>query len=164
MKRKTIYLAIIVILAFVGIFIIFKNLSNPDDADGTFGVPREPIHWHPKLTIIIKGEKQAIPPNIGISIGNNMDNQVSGMRMAPTHTHESDGTLHLENNRPWQKPETLALGYFFKVWDKNFNSSCIFNYCNGPNGTLTMTVNGQPNNEFGNYVMHDKDEIVIEYK
>lgn len=160
MKRKTIYLAIIILIA-VGIFILFKNSSNSDD---TFEVPRKPIHWHPKLTIIIKGEKQFIPPNIGISVGNNMDNAISGMRMSPTHTHESDGTIHLENNRPWLKPETLTLGYFFEVWGKNFNSSCIFEYCSGENGTLTMAVNGNPNNEFGKYMMHDGDDIALEYK
>ena len=161
MKRKIIYSVIIVILIVVGIFILFKNLSN---SDNIFEVPKKPIHWHPKLKIIIKSEEQFIPVNIGISIGKNMDNQISGMRMSPTHTHESDGTIHLENNRPWLKPETLTLGYFFEVWNKNFNSSCIFEYCSGENGILTMTVNGQPNNEFGDYIMHDKDEIIIEYK
>ena len=161
MKRKTIYL---IIAAIVAVFIIFFALGKPSTVNNNAEVPKEPIHWHPKLTIIIKGEKQFIPPNIGISVGNNMDNQISGMRMSPTHTHESDGTLHLENNRPWLKPETLTLGYFFEVWDKNFNSSCIFEYCNGENGTLKMTVNGQPNYDFGDYIMHDKDNIIIEYK
>jgi len=160
MKRKTIYLIIIAIAAVFALFFLFKQPSDDNGVD----VPKKPIHWHPKLTIIIKGEKQIIPTGIGINIGNNMDNQISGMRMAPTHTHESDGTIHLENNRPWQKPETLTLGYFFEVWDKNFNSSCIFEYCNGPNGTLTMMVNGKPNYEFGKYVMRDHDEIAIEYK
>lgn len=161
MKRKTIIISIGIILIFASIFFFVKKQSAPED---TNGVPQHPIHWHPKLKIIIGGEEQFIPPNIGISIGNNMDNQVSGMRMSPTHTHESDGTIHLENDRPWQKPETLTLGYFFKVWGKNFNSSCIFNYCNDQNGTLTMAVNGQPNNEFEDYIMNDNDEIVLEYK
>ena len=84
--------------------------------------------------------------------------------MSPTHTHESDGTIHLENNRPWQKPETLTLGYFFKVWAKNFNSSCVFEYCNGENGHLKMAVNDKENLEFDRYTMHDKDKIIIEYK
>ncbi len=164
MKRKTIYLIIAAIAAVFILFIIFSAMRKPSTADGNAEVPKQPIHWHPKLTIIIKGEKQVIPPNIGISIGNNMDNQVSGMRMSPTHTHESDGTLHLENNRPWLKPETLTLGYFFEVWGKNFNSSCIFEYCNGEDGKLIMTVNGNLNQEFDKYVMHDGDDIVLEYK
>ena len=162
MRIKPIYIAIIVIIIIFGSFLLlFRNSSSSQNKSG---VPQQPIHWHPKLKIVIKGEEQFIPPNIGISIGNNIDNQISGMRMSPTHTHESDGTIHLENNRPWQKPETLTLGYFFKVWGKNFNSSCIFEYCNNENGNLTMTVNGQQNFEFEKYVMHDKDNIIIEYK
>ena len=161
MKKKIIYLTIVIIFVFATSLLLSKKPSN---SNNTFDVPKKPIHWHPHLKIIIKGEEQFIPPNIGISIGHNIDNQISGMRMSPTHTHESDGTIHLENNRPWEKPETLTLGYFFKVWGKNFNSSCIFDYCNNENGSLTITVNGQSNFEFEKYIMHDKDEIIIEYK
>ncbi|MBI2541832.1 hypothetical protein HYV80_03935 [Candidatus Woesearchaeota archaeon] len=161
MKIKPIYIAIIVVVAvFIGFILLIKS---PSQSKNTSGVPQQPIHWHPKLKITIKGEEQFIPPNIGISIGNNMDNQISGMRMSPIHTHENDGTIHLENNKPWIKPETLTLGYFFKVWGKNFNSSCIFEYCNNENGTSTMTANGKPNLEFEKFIMHDKDEIIIEY-
>lgn len=162
MKIKPIYIVIIVvILVFGSFYLLFRNSSSNRNISG---IPQQPIHWHPKLKIIINGEGQPIPTGIGIDIGKSTDYEISGMRMSPTHTHESDGTIHLENNRPWQKPETLALGYFFKIWDKKFNSSCIFEYCNNENGTLTMNVNGKPNYEFENYVMHDKDEIVIEYK
>jgi len=158
---KPIYIILIVIILIFGSFFFLSRNSN--NIQNVNGVPQQPIHWHPKLKIIIEGEEQFIPPNIGISIGNNIDNQISGMRMSPTHTHSGDGIIHLENDRPWQKPETLTLGYFFKIWGRNFNSSCIFDYCNGENGTLTMTINGQPNFEFEKYMMHDKDEIVIEY-
>ena len=162
MKIKPIYIAIIVIIAvFIGFVLLFRS---PFPKQNTNGVPQQPVHWHPNLKIVINGEEQRIPSGIGIEIGRSMDYEISGMRMSPTHTHSGDGIIHLENNRPWQKPETLTLGYFFKVWDKHFNSSCIFEYCNNENGTLTMAVNGKPNYEFEGYVMHDKDEIVIEYK
>jgi hypothetical protein len=162
MKIKPIYiLIIIVILVFGGFYLLFRNSSLNQN---TSGVPQKPIHWHPNLKIIIGGEGQTIPSGIGVDIGKSMDYEISGMRMSPTHTHESDGTIHLENNRPWQKPETLTVGYFFEVWGKNFNSKCIFEYCNNENHTLTMTVNGKPNYEFENYAMHDEDEIIIEYK
>ena len=162
MKSKAIYIVIAVVVVVFGLF--FFLAKNSSKGQSVNGVPQYPIHWHPKLKIIIKGEEQIIPKGIGISIGNSIDNEISGMRMSPTHTHESDGTIHLENNKPWLKPETLTLGYFFKVWGKNFNSSCIFEYCNSDSGTLTMMVNGKPNNEFERYVMHDKDNIVIEYR
>ena len=162
MRIKPIYIAVFfIILIFAVFFLLFRNFST---TKYVAGMPQQPIHWHPKLKIIIKGQEQFIPQGIGVNLGNNIDNQISGMRMAPTHTHESDGTIHLENNRPWQKPETLTLGYFFKVWSKNFNNSCIFEYCNGENGKLTMTVNGEENFEFDRYMMHDKDNIVIEYR
>ena len=162
MKFKPIYIVIIaVILVFGGFYVLLRNSSS---SQNTNGILQQPIHWHPNLKIVINGEGQPIPTGIGINIGKNMDYEISGMRMSPTHTHESDGTIHLENNRPWQKPETLTLGYFFSVWDKKFSSSCIFEYCNNENGTLTMAVNGKMNYEFDKYVMHDKDEIVIEYK
>ena len=162
MKIKPIYIVIFfIVLVFAVFILLLKKSPRPEN---TTGVPQQPIHWHPKLKIIIKGEEQFIPQGIGINIGNNIDNQISSMRMSPTHTHESDGTIHLENNRPWQKPETLTLGYFFNVWEKNFNNSCIFEYCNGENGHLKMAVNGKENFEFDRYMMHDKDEIFIEYK
>ena len=160
MKKKIMYLVIIFILVSVSVFMLFRKPSGNEISN----IPNQPIHWHPKLKMIIKSDEQFIPPNIGISMGNNIDNYISGMRMSPTHTHESDGTIHLENNKPWLKPETLTLGYFFKVWGKNLNSSCIFEYCNSEDGTLTMTVNSQPNYEFERYIMRDKDEIIIEYK
>ena len=162
MRIKPIYIVVIVIIAVFGIFILL--FRNPSPNQNTSGIPQQPIHWHPKLKIIINGEEQLIPVGIGINIGKSMDYGISGMRMSPTHTHESDGTIHLENNRPWIKPETLTLDYFFKIWGKNFNSSCIFEYCNSNYGTLTMTVNDKPNFEFEKYMVHDKDEIIIEYK
>lgn len=162
MKIKPVYAVVFsVIIIFALFFLLFRNSNKTQNANG---VSQQPIHWHPKLKIMIKGEEKFIPPNIGISIGNNIDHQISGMRMSPTHTHGSDGTIHLENNKPWIKPETLTLGYFFRIWDKKFNSSCIFEYCNGENGSLTIAINSQPNFEFENYVMHDKDEIIIYYK
>ena len=152
----------------VFIVVLLYGCSSGDSTNAgntnSNGVPQQPIHWHPHLKIIIKGEEQNIPTGIGINIGNNIDSGISGMQMSPTHTHTADGIIHMENNRPWQKPETLTLGYFFKVWNKNFNGSCIFDYCNNENGTLAMTVNGQTNYEFDKYFMHDKDEIIIEYK
>ena len=162
MKAKPIYIAIIAIVFVFGVF--FLLIRNQPANKNTNAVPQQPVHWHPKLKIIIRGEEQLIPSGIGINIGNSIDYDISGMRMAPTHTHESDGTIHLENNRPWLKPETLTLGYFFRVWGRNFSSSCIFEYCNGENGTLKITLNGKENFEFDKYIMHDKDEIIIEYK
>lgn len=126
-------------------------------------IPPGNIHWHPILTILIDGKQTTIPPDLGYGTGKIVDTHLSGMRMSPIHTHDSGGTLHMENNNPSSKPETVTLGYVFYVWGKTFNSTCIFEYCTDK-GTLTMTVNGKQNIEFGNYIMRDKDQIKIEYE
>ena len=102
----------------------------------------------PTLNIEIKGIPQIIPTNIGISGAH-----------YPIHTHDSTGTLHYENQQPTF--ENMRLGYFFKIWGKKFSSICIFDYCNGNDGSIKMFVNGKENLDFENYIPKDKDEIRI---
>ena len=162
---------VITFTALLGIGVVFLMNVQSDSSDSGLiltyeavqNIPFGSVHWHPHITININGEVVPIPSEIGITIGRTADTQLSGMRMSPTHTHESDGTIHLENLNPRSKPETLTLGYFFYVWGKDFNSTCIFDYCTN-NGTLTMYINGEMNTEFQHYMMHDKDEIVINYR
>lgn len=94
------------------------------------------MHIHPHLTITVKGEPMEIPANIGIE----------GSCMHPIHTHDSSGTLHLE----FKKPRGVKVGEFFEIWGKPLDKQ-----------GATMTVNGQESTEFGDYVMHDQDQIEI---
>ncbi len=113
-------------------------------------IPTGPIHWHPHLTIIIDGKEQAIPPNIGLD----------GPVHSPIHTHDPDGIIHLENNNPTEK--TMRLGTLFELWGKEFNQNQIFQYTT-EQGNLSMSVNGETNEEFENYILKEKDNITIEY-
>lgn len=135
------------------------NISQTD----MLKIPYGPVHWHPHLTIKIDNRTVPIPAGIGITIGKTTDKDV-GMEagMAPTHTHSADGIIHIENTNAQAKPETLFLGYFFYIWEKEFSKECIFDYCT-TNGTLKMFVNGEESAAFENYLMQDGDEIVIEY-
>lgn len=114
-------------------------------------VSRLGLHRHVDLRITIKGKQQDIPANLGIGVTHN-----------PIHTHERDGIVHLEF-QGFVTTDDLRLREFFKVWGKRFNGNCIFNYCNGPGGNVTMLVNGVENRDFENYVMKDKDMIEIRY-
>ncbi len=107
------------------------------------------IHWHSSISIIIKGEKVNIPTNIGI-----------GAVHSPMHTHESDGTIHMEYNGVVYEKDT-HLRRFFEIWGKNFNSKGIMGNINGKDGVLRMTVNGVENSEFENYSIKDGDTIEI---
>lgn len=110
------------------------------------------LHWHPTLEIVVKGEKQVIPANLGIGP------QYSSlpMGMTPVHTHDdaSQGIVHLEFNGVVRKEDT-KLGKFFEIWDKSINSF---------GDTFTMTVNGEQNADLENYEMKDGDKIVISYE
>ena len=109
--------------------------SNDPDVISTRG-----LHWHPELTIYVKGAKQEIPTNIGMG----------GVEM-PIHTHDSTGVIHLEIGGLVRK-EDILLGRFFKIWDKDMRSF-------GSN--MKMTVNGEENTDYETYAMKDKDKIEL---
>ncbi len=155
--------AIAFLVFFVGC-VSEQNSFDYQEVPKEFVVPKNSIHWHPKLQIKVNNQLQQIPTGIGISIGKMIDFDVSGMNMSPIHTHEGNGTIHIENQKPWLKPGTLTLGYFFHVWSKKFSSECIFDYCNNEKSKVKMFVNGKENQEFEKYVMQDKDDILIVYE
>ncbi|PIN81887.1 hypothetical protein COV11_00845 [Candidatus Woesearchaeota archaeon CG10_big_fil_rev_8_21_14_0_10_30_7] len=167
-RNWLIFLVFAILLGW-GLFVSIKNNQSKVDLSVELSegkkseVPSGSVHWHPKISIIIDGEQVSIPSDLGYGTGKMVDTHLSGMRMSPIHTHDSGGTIHLENNNPSSKPETLSLGYFFYVWNKTFNSTCIFEYCTDK-GSLKLFVNGKENFEFENYLMRDKDQIRIEYK
>ncbi len=106
-------------------------------------VSRSGFHWHPELTIYVKGEKQEIPQNIGI-----------GAVHMPMHTHDDLPIIHLEFQGLVRKQD-ITLGQFFTNWGRDMQSF-------GKN--ITMTVNGEENIEYENYVMHDKDKIELRFE
>lgn len=105
-------------------------------------ISRNGLHWHAELVIYIKGEKQEIPANIGI-----------GAVEQPIHTHDASGVIHMEFGGLVHKDD-LKFGQFFKIWGKQFDSR----------GKVKMIVNGEQNQEFENYQMHDGDNIEIRYE
>lgn len=136
-----------------GVFFLSKggNSSVPSDQV----VASNGLHWHPKLTIYIKGQKQDIPANIGI-----------GAVHQKIHTHDEDakdGVVHMEMQGVVTKDDT-KLGKFFTIWGKEFSSTQIFDKKNGADGTVKMTVNGQENKDFENYLMKDGDKIEVRYE
>lgn len=106
-------------------------------------IARSGLHWHPTLTIYLKGERLEIPRNIGI-----------GAVHQPVHTHDDPPIIHLEFGGVVKK-EDIMLGQFFKSWGSDMRSL-------GAN--MRMTVNGEENTEYENYVMQDGDAIELRYE
>ena len=142
MKIFFIAIGAIIILAIASIFVLPKPSgtvqSNDPDVVAVSG-----MHWHPQLEIYVKGEKIEIPQNIGI-----------GAVHQPMHTHDDLPIIHLEF-LGMVRTQDIKLGRFFEIWGKDMDSF-------GSN--MTMTVNGSPNTEFGNYIMRDGDKIELRYE
>lgn len=142
---------ITLIILFGGVFLLTNN-QNPaptGDVIATNG-----LHWHPKLTIYIKGEKQQIPANVGI-----------GQVHLPIHTHEDvkEDIIHMEFSGLVTK-KAAKLNNFFQNWKQPFSATTLLNKQAGPEDQIKMFVNGQPNFEFENYIMKDRDNIEIRFE
>ena len=122
--------------------LIWYSVTRPPVPESEI-LSRSGLHWHPEITIYIKGVKQEIPGNLGIGAS----------FMFPVHTHESGGVIHLEFDGLVRKDD-ITLGQFFKSWRKDIRSL-------GAN--MSMTVNGIENTEYENYHMQDKDKIELHY-
>lgn len=107
------------------------------------------FHIHPVLSIVINGQNQTIPANIGIL----------PTCMHSIHTHDATGTLHVES--PEQRDFTLS--DFFAVWDKTFSKDQILDAKTDATHEITVTVNGARVDTYENTVLRDKDQIVISY-
>lgn len=109
------------------------------------------LHWHPLITIYVKGEKQEIP-HMGLS-----DMDVDRVHQKMMHMHQGpneQGIIHLKF-QGLVRASDITLGQFFKKWGKDIRSF-------GAN--LKMTVNGKENTEYEDYVMQDKDKIELRYE
>lgn len=108
------------------------------------------FHIHPHLRIVINGQEETIPANIGVTFG----------CMHPLHIHDTTGKIHVES--PEQRDFTL--GDFFAVWNKPFSKNELLGERADDTHEITMTVNGARSEEYENLIFIDKQEIVIEYK
>lgn len=174
MNTKIILLGVLAIAVIGALFLLPQSrnmLGDKTETSVTSGevsentVSSSGIHWHPEVSITIKNEKQVIPANIGIGM------QYAGypqydpmMMMTNMHTHDTSGQLHWEVMEGPVEKEDVRLGAFFAVWGRAFSKDCIFEFCNGLNGTVRMLVNGKENIEFENYQVKDKDKIEVRYE
>ena len=149
---KKIIIIVVIVVATLGLgVILFMQSENSQPQQGDV-ISKNGMHWHAKLAMFVKGQQQPVPKDIGI-----------GVKHEPFHTHDDTGELHLEFQGLVTKKDT-ELNKFFGNWNKTFNSNCVFEYCNGSEGTVKFMVNGQENKEFENYQVKDGDKIEIRYE
>jgi hypothetical protein len=88
-------------------------------------------HYHPQLRVIINGTAVPVPGNIGVD--------PSTGAMSALHTHEPDGTLHIEADTAG---EVFTLGQLFTQWGVQLTSTQIGGAKAANGQMLTVTSNG----------------------
>lgn len=107
--------ALVGIVAVAGLVALRPWESGPQDAfayspDGVVeraeraGMkPGDGPHVHPKLNVVVREKTIAVPGNMGLTPG-----------MQPMHTHEADGTIHVEGAKDG------TFGHFMALWGVEF--------------------------------------------
>lgn len=143
---------IIVGLFYSGVFASISQLSDPNH-------DKMLMHIHPRIEILVDGRQVTIPANVGISSNtwkNHALDRYGMTGMAPLHTHDTSGTIHVESNTV----RDYTLGEFFDVWGVPFNETCILDKCS-TSGKVSVTINGTSNNEYRNHILKDGEVIRI---
>ena len=133
---------------------VYEGLEQRREAAGvsTMGQPADgDAHLHPNLKLFANGERIQIPVNIGI------DPAKPGEQMASLHTHETDGTIHMEGM------SEATLGQFFEIWGVPFSEDELGPHEAGDGKIVQLWVEGEPSSEFGELELADGQKLVIAF-
>lgn len=116
-------------------------------------------HFHVSLNITVDDKPLIVPAKIGMDPPlwkyhgldkygmQSMDMTMPGM--APLHTHDTSGTIHVETSIK----RNYTLGEFLDTWDGLEYSG----------DAVKATVDGQAISDFRNHVLKEKEHIILEY-
>ncbi|HEY4493289.1 MAG TPA: hypothetical protein VJB98_01580 [Candidatus Paceibacterota bacterium] len=110
---------------------------------GYYTISEQAIHWHAHLIIRDKGKYVPIPASVGLLRDTAHPENL--------HTHSDDNIIHMEIEGPVRARQVM-LGAFFGVWGEDFGNP------------VSLLVNGSPVSAGEDYVMHDGDEIELNYE
>lgn len=88
-------------------------------------------HYHPRLRIVVNGHPVAVAGGVGVD-------PATGA-MSAVHTHDPDGTIHVEAATAGEK---FTLGQFFVQWGVRLTATQIGEVRAEPGQKTSMTVNG----------------------
>jgi hypothetical protein len=145
----------IIAVAIIALGVIFVVGSQGSAIRGsTMSGSTMVLHIHPRLNVTVDGSPIIIPQNIGIGESLWKDHSIDkygGMQgMAPLHTHDSSGIIHVESNTN----RSYTLGQFLDIWGGlNLNGK-----------TVKATIDGKPVSDYRNILLKDKEQINLVIK
>jgi hypothetical protein len=117
-------------------------LRLPGQSDTVF-------HIHALLRIYVDGRPVLVSAQIGID--------PQGRFLAPLHTHDATGIVHIESDRPYP----FTLGQFFTIWGVRFAATRIGGYTDHGGRRLRVFVNGERVADPADHVLRAHDRIVV---
>ena len=151
MKYKGLIISISVTVLIIGL-IVWGNKIQTNNmimykdtqiACLTNGHQRVAEHIHPTLNIIVDGENETIPANIGITSD----------CMPELHTHDTTGEIHAESFLPG-RISNFNLGDFFTIWDRKVERDGY---------DLEITQDGEIKNSVEEVKFIDHSRIELKY-
>jgi hypothetical protein len=121
-----------------------EALNFPEQSDVGY-------HVHDKFYIYINGKESPIPANFGID--------PQGRFIAPIHTHDTTGVIHLESEHEYP----FTIGQVFDIWGVRFTGNQIGGYTAGNGNVLQVYVNGKQVTDPVNYKLKAHDIVVVGY-
>ncbi|MGH9953419.1 MAG: hypothetical protein ACRD5J_17510 [Nitrososphaeraceae archaeon] len=153
--RNVIMMLLLIVIIMIG-YIGHEELSKAQSDN----MNMNPVimHIHPQLSLLVNGASFSVPAQIGIDPSLWKDHSLDefGMQsmpemdmsaMAPLHTHDNSGIVHVEStiNRNY------TFGEFLNIWGLSFDGR-----------TIKMTVNGKPVADLGDHILSDGEQIKLE--
>jgi len=109
------------------------------------------LHIHPQLGITFDGQPLTVPSQIGIDQSLWKDHSLDqfGMQgMAPLHTHDASGTIHVESN----VNRNYTLGEFLNIWGGLDTSGKI----------VKGTEDGKSVSDYKDLILRDGEQIDLQ--
>ena len=106
------------------------------------------IHIHPHLAVTFDGSPLTVPSQIGIDQSLWKDHSLDKYGvggLAPLHTHDASGTIHVEANTY----QNYTLGEFLNIWGGLSTEGQI----------VKATVDGKPVSDYKGIVLRDGEQI-----
>lgn len=107
-------------------------------------------HYHPRLEITVAGTPVPVPANIGVD--------PSTGAMSALHTHETDGTIHIEADTVG---EVFTLGQLFTQWGVPLTTTQIGGVRADAGESVTLTSNGDPVTGDPGDLRLEPDQVIV---
>jgi hypothetical protein len=159
-NRKNNSINAFLVIWFPLILLIVTGLIGYDEPIKAQSDNTNPIimHIHPRLDVLENGSPIIVPAQVGIDpsmwhdhsldeFGMQAMPEMNMIAMAPLHTHDNSGIVHVEStiNRNY------TLGEFLNIWGLNLKDK-----------TVKATTNDKPLENFREHIFSDDEQIRLE--